>query len=186
MITSYTKKTQRSLTVVTVTTTLTGTVYFHWYLDGTWLGFTQTPEFSVHMDEGDQGELVCIDTTNAAFDGPANAPTGYPTRRTLWWVRSINQDVDYYRVECGTGASEPGTYTLLGKVRDNGAWTFEFVTPVLDDLTNYWWRIVPVDTAGNQGSPILLGPDYVVRKPDPPDYTATYSQATQRVAFAAA
>lgn len=185
-ITSYSKKRHGRLTKVTVVSDLTGTVYYHWYLDGAWLGVTTDPNYSIFLEAGEQAELVCIDTNSASFDGPANAPAGYPARRALWWNKCTDADVDHYRVEYGTGFSSPSSWTLMGTVKDDGGWSYRFLSHRLTDLTWYWFRIVPVDLAGNQGTALALGPDKVVRTPDAPEYSATYNSGTQRVTFAAA
>lgn len=185
-ITSYSKVRHKGTTKVTVVSGLSGTVYYHWYLDGAWLGVTTDPNYTVYLEAGDQAEIVCIDTNDVDFDGVANAPAGYPSRRAVYWNRSIDTDVDHYRVEYGTGLSSPASWTLLATVPDDGSWSYQLLSQRLADLTYYWFRIVPVDLAGNEGTAIVLGPEKIVRRPDAPEYSATYDGGTTKVAFAAA
>lgn len=182
----YTRQRFGNITRVTVTSQEGGTLFYHWYVDGAWVGVTQTPSFDFYLANGEQAEIICQTTHDPAYDGPAHAPPGYPARRTLWWTKSADADVDHYRAEQGTGASPPGAWTLLGTRKDKGQWTFQYITPRLTDLTWYWHRIVPVDLAGNLGTPIVFGPEYVVRKPDAPDFVLTFNNGTQRATFAAA
>lgn len=185
-ITSYAKARHGRVTKVTVISDLSGTIYYHWYLDGAWLGVTTDPNFTLYLEPNEQATLICIDTNDVDFDGVANAPAGYPARRALWWNKSTEADVDHYRVEYAAGQSPPASWTLIGTVRDDGRWSYQMLSPRLDDLTWYWFRIVPVDATGNEGTAIEIGPEKIVRTPDAPSYSATYDDGTQEVAFESA
>jgi hypothetical protein len=59
-------------------------------------------------------------------------------------------------------------------------------TPRLDDLTTYTWRVIPIDAVGNEGTPLEIESESVVRRPDPPAFTATFDDGTSTVEFAEA
>ena len=185
MITSYQGQRIGSTTVVTVVSDLSGVIYYHWYLDGTWMGRTTAASFSFLLETEDQGRVEVIDTSDAAFDPVADAPLMFPARRTLWWTRSLSADVARYRVEELKGA---GTWIALGEVvAEADRWDYAYLTGRLDDLTNYHWRVVPVDAAGNDGTPIQLTqlPELIVRVPDAPQFTVTYGPNWDRTVAAA-
>lgn len=180
-ITAYSQTYVAGVTTVTVTSSLAGTVYFHWYADGTYLGATEGPSRSFFVEEGEQLRVEVVDTTDADFDPVAGAPAAYPARRTLWWCRSIDADVDHYRIE---EQVDGGDWSTIGLVpHDDATWQYELVTERLDDLADYAWRVVPVDRAGNDGTAIALRTERVVRTPDAPDFTATFDPDTTRVTF---
>ena len=169
---------------VTVISNLSGTVYFHWYADGAWLGVTTSNSRTFHLETGDQLRLDVLDTTDPDFDPIANAPAGWPARRTLYWVRSTDADVAAYKIE---QQREAAAFTTIGRViADATSWTYDFLTPRLDDLTNYTWRITPIDAAGNLGTAITIGPEKIVRTPDAPRFTVTWNSGTFKMTFAAA
>jgi hypothetical protein len=92
-------------------------------------------------------------------------------------------DVDFYRVE-QQRASE--AWTVLGIVRQlSGQWSFSLETPRLDDLTAYTWRVIGVDVAGNDGAPLVLGPETMVRTPNAPRFTISFDDVSHKVTFAA-
>jgi len=105
-------------------------------------------------------------------------------RKTLWWVRSLAEDVDHYRVDQSIDGGVWHELTTL-RVIDN-QWDYQHTTAPLTDLATYIWRIVPVDTAGTDGTPIEIGPEKVVRTPDAPDFTINFDPATRRITFSAA
>ena len=170
-------------THVTVTSSLTNPTIF-WYLDGTFYDRTETLDVSVFLAVGDQADIVAVDTTDPDnFDVVANAPTAGPARRTLWWVRSTDSDVAYYSVQ---QQREAEGLVEVGRVAATDDWDYRFVTPRLDDLTNYDWEIVPYDSAQNPGTALALDQVLIVRRPDSPDFTVAFDGGTTRVTFAAA
>jgi len=183
-ITSYTQQRLGNATVVTVVSDLGGTVYYHWYVDGALVASTEVPTWTFFCEANEQFRVEVNDTTDPDYDPVANAPAGYPPRRTLEWVRSLDATVDRYRVEQRLDA---GSWTTVGLVPVDGTlWAYRFLTPRLTDLGSYEWRVVPVDAAGNDGTAIALDAETVVRTPDAPDFTATFDSGTTTVAFAAA
>jgi len=169
---------------VSVTSNLTAPVYFHWYVDGCWFGSTDKPSRSFVIPEDQQPRITVIDTGDEYFDGLAAATAHWSHRRVLWWVRSLDTDVAYYRIE---QSKDSGAWTPIGRVpRNREQWSYEFFTDRLDDLSTYSWRVVPVDAVGNDGDPLLLGTERIVRRPDAPAVSASYSAGTRRVTFAEA
>ncbi len=171
---------------VDVESTLAGqgvTVYYHWYVDGQWRGDTRIPCRAFHIPPGEQVCLDVLDTLDPDFDALANAPPGYPARRTLQWVRSLDPDVVYYAVEQLRAA---GAWTCIGQVNaEPGRWAYEFTPSRLDDGVVYQWRVVPYDIAGNRGSPATLNEERIVRLPDAPIYTVSLNES-RRLVFASA
>jgi len=183
-ITAYNSTRLGNLTTVEVTNDLSGTVYFHWYLDGCYQGQTTAASWTFYLPTGDQARVECLDTTDADFDPVAGAPDAYPPRRTLWWVRSQAADVDHYRVEQKKDAGDWST--IARALPEPTQWAFTLLTGRLDDLATYQWRVVPVDRAGNDGTPITLDAHKVVRTPDAPDFSISYNSGTTKVTFSAA
>lgn len=166
MITSYLTTRIADVTVVRVTSDLAGTVYYHWYAEGEYLGRTTDPERAFQLAENEQLRVEVLDTTDADYDTVANAPAGYPARRTLAWLRSIDADAAWYRVD---QQQDSGDWTEIARVpAEAGRWEYRLETDRLEDLATYTWRIVPLDTAGNEGTAVTIGPERVVRRPDAP------------------
>ena len=182
-ITSYTATRFRDRVTVTVTSDLSGTIYYHWYVDGAYTGRTEIPSKSFYLPSGDQARIVCNDTTDDDYDAIANAPEDWPARRTLYWTRPDDSDVDKYMVE---QQKDGGAWSVLGYVTDDGSWSYSYLTPRLDDLSDYTWRITPIDTAGNEGTAITIGAERIVRRPDAPDFNVTFNAGALTVTFSEA
>jgi hypothetical protein len=182
-ITGYDITRAGRIVYVTVTSDLSGTVYYHWYLDGSWVAYTVEPTYVFVLETDSQAEIICQDTNDAAYDYVANAPAGWPATKTLFWTASTSTDVDHYRVE---QKKDSDAWVELGTVDDDGSWSYQYETPTLEDLASYQWKITPVDTAGNDGTAVTLGPETVVRRPDGPRYEIAYSAGTQRVSYSEA
>lgn len=180
-ITSISQVRVGSVTIVTAISGLSGTVYFHWYLDGVHVSSTQSNRHSIYMDNGDSGRVDVLDTTDPDFDPIANAPAGWPARRTLQWHRSAATDMDHYRVEQDI---DGGGFAAIGTVHhDPLQWVYTFLTPRLVDLAVYTWRIVPVDTSGNDGAATTIRTEKIVRTPDAPDFTVAWDEGTTKVTW---
>ncbi len=173
---------QLGVTFVTVVSALEGVVYYHWYIDGAYIGQTLTGRRSFALNDSDQVRIVAIDTTDVDFDAIANAPAGYPARRTLNWIQSSDPTFVSYVIRQRREAE--AKIDLATKAQD--VWHHELLTPRLDDLTDYSWFVYPVNAAGNEGDPLLLSPDEIVRTPDAPNWSFTFDAGTDRVTFAAA
>jgi len=184
-ITSYTMTPFGPQTLVTVASSLTSpTIY--WYLDGIYVGKTADLSRWFYLSSGEQAEVVAIDSTSSSFDPIDNQPSAWPSRRNLWWTRSDASDVTSYKVYQKLGA---GAYAEIAEVRPaEGAWSFQVLTPRLDDLGVYTWEVRPLDAAGNEGTALEIGPETIVRRPDSPDFgiTYNYNSGPTTVTFAAA
>lgn len=185
-----------TVTLVLVASDLVGVVYYHWYLDGAWVGSGTAASFSFAMELGSQARVDCVDTLAPAFDPLAAAPAFFPARFTIHWVRSLATDVASYRIE---QSPDGAAWTAIAEFpHDEEAWDYRFLTERLTDLASLVWRVIPVDIAGNDGTPLIIGPPIqgewsgiylpvkVVRVPDAPDWSFTWNAGTQRVTYAAA
>jgi hypothetical protein len=175
---------------VTVLGAGVGTLWYHWYLDGCWMGRTTEPTRTFQVPAGEQLRLEVIPTDQADFDPVQNAPAGYPARQTVWWIRSIDADLAGYRVQ---QQKAEGEWSTIAEVPQGAQWDFSIITDRLDDLTRYTWRVVPLDLAGNEGQPLAMriahsahGNDMMVRYPDAPNFTAAFNPETRTVSFSAA
>lgn len=183
-ITSYQTTVAGNTTIVRVTSSLSGTVYYFWFADGAYFGRTTSPTFTFVLDIGDQNVVVCLDSNDPNYNAIANAPHGYPARRSLVFVQSTDASVARYRVE---QSENGGAWTAIAFVAaDSTKWTYEILSPRLTDLTTYAWRVVPIDDAGNDGSPQYVGSELIVRTPDAPNFVVTFDAVHDQVHFAAA
>jgi len=188
-ITAYSQVRFGNITRVTATSDLSGTIYYHWYLDGAFVGSTQDTSWDFILEDGEQAHVEALDTNNADFDPITNAPDGYSARRTIWWVRSIStvartEDVDHYRVE---QQQDGGEWTEIAVIpRDGDVWTYSVLTGRLTDLSTYAWRVTPVGENYEDGVTLTLASEIVVRTPDAPDFTITFDPDTDKITVAAA
>jgi hypothetical protein len=180
-ITSYTQQRFGAVTRVTVESDLAAAVYYHWYLDGAWVARTITPWEDFFLADFALADVTVIDTNDAVFEPIQNQPVAGPARRTLWWIRSLATDVRTYRVQQRASLGEWETIADVAAL--GNTWEYSCTTPRLDDLTTYEWRVVPIDAVGNEGTPLVIESESVVRRPDPPDFTATFDEETLRVTF---
>lgn len=180
--TTYTIQRIGNVSTVTVHTSLAAP-FFHWYLSGVYAGMTRSPRRSFHLPDGEHAHIDVMATTDADFDPVAGAPEFHPDRRTLWWLRSLSTDVAHYRVEQRKDAGSWETIATYQAVADG--WDHQHVTDRLVDLADYEWRVIAVDAAGNDGSPVSLGSQTVVRQPDGPEWSYSFSAATDKVTIGA-
>lgn len=173
-----------NVTEVTVTTQLLEAVTYHWYLDGVYMGATTGPTFSFFVEDDEQAVIEVIDDPGNDFDPILQAPAHYPARYTLWWIRSLDSDVDHYRVEQNKDAG--GWETLELVPHDDDRWDYWVLTGRLTDLSTYQWRVYPVDAAGNDGTVLTLQGGKCVRTPDAVNFTATFDDGTTKITFFAA
>ena len=175
-----------AITLVTVTSSLTGTVYFHWYLDGAYVGFTTSGQHSFQLPEDGLARVEVVDTNDAAFDPLAAPPAFFPARFTIHWVRSLSTDVKEYLVEWRTGGV--GDWTTMARIpHDDEAWDYAVLSHRLDDVAYYEFRVSSIDRAGNVGAvAIETEGQNVYRVPDAPTWGFAWNAGTQRVTYAAA
>ena len=181
MITDIVQRRSLDTTVVTVTSSLTGVVFYHWYMDGAYLGATSDPSRSITLQRSEQVRLEILDTNDRDFDPVANAPAGHPARREIVWVRSIDPEVIRYRVD---QQLDGGDWETIAYVHHEEArWTYSLLSPRLDDLSDYAWRVVPLDAAGNEGTAVAIDAEFIVRIPDAPNFTVTFVEGVNEVLF---
>jgi len=180
-ITAYSRTILDHYTLVTATSDLSGTVYYHWYLDGLWVAATGVSSHAFYMETSAQSTVQCKDTNDIDFDGPANAPTEYPGRRTIFWYRSRETDVVKYRCE---SQKDGGSWVSFGTVAHDDTWLYSKITPILDDLATYVFRVLALDKALNDGTAKEVDSEVFVRRPDAPNWTYTYASGTTRLTYA--
>ncbi len=179
MITALTQKRSGNATTVTAVSDLAGAVIYHWYLDGVYLGCGRSSDREFFLAAGEQAHIDVIDTIDPDFDGKANAPNIPAARKRLRWTAAIDPTAGAWRVE---EKVDGGTWRTIAKMSARtGQWNYEYITRRLTDLANYVWRVVPVDEAGNDRTAVILDAAKIVRIPDAPAFTASYSAATNRV-----
>lgn len=170
-----------NITQVTVTTGLTGVIYYHWYVDGEHFAVTNAPRYSFFFDTADQRRIAVKVTNDPDYDGILNAPKGYPVYRTIYWIRSTDTDVIKYKIQM---QKDGGDWTTIGYTPHNDeTWEYEYKTPALTDLSTYAFRVYPIDKATNDGTVITLDSEKVVRRPDAPNFTIAYDEDTDKVTF---
>lgn len=185
--TSFATLRDGNTTTVTVAPLLPGSalIYYFWYLDGAYVGMSTNPSRTFVLDSGGQAVIDCLQSNDPAFDFSQFATQGYPATRTLEFVRSIDPTVAQYRIEQQEGGFGP--WTAIGIISDDpSAWTYDLVTPRLDDLTLYAWRVIAIDAAGNDGATLTLATEVIVRTPDAPRFSATFDAVHDQVNFTAA
>jgi len=155
--------------------------YYHWYQNGSFIRTTRENSCGFRLDYGEQAIIACIDTAYENFDPIANAPEGYPAVYTLYFIRSLSTDVKEYVVQY---REEGGSWADLGKVvHDEAIWEHTFESPKLNDKTTYEFQAVPYDVLDNEGTPITITDIYIRRVPDAPDFSASYSQVTNKITW---
>lgn len=179
-ITSVTQQRSGNGTVVTAVSDLSGTVFFHWYVDGLYVGMSTAGIYSFFLDQDDQVRIDVVDTTNPAFDPLASPPVGHPARHTIFFVRSKDADVVEYRLAQKKDAEAD---VDIARVNQRGEWQHRLISPRLDDLSNYKWTVFPIDAAGNEGTSREIGDKTVVRTPDAPNFAIAFDAGTSRVTF---
>jgi hypothetical protein len=174
---------------VEVTSNLDGDddTWYYWFRDGIFQTRTRRRTFAIPLLSGVDADIKCIPLRNALshWDGSKADYVYDGAQRIIEFIRPSTGEVDSYRIEYGTGDTEPVEWTTLGTIQDTGKWSYRIKTHRLDDLTRYWFRIVPV-LHGNDGTPLVLSSVQVVRRPDAVSYTASISDVNQRVTFAEA
>ena len=102
--------------------------------------------------------------------------------KTLWWVRSLTAGVVRYRIDEQVDGGDWTTIAYVWARADE--WDYQHETATLDDLSEYAWRIVPVDSAENAcDTPVEVGPEKMVRSPDAVDSGVTFNSPATTVTF---
>lgn len=150
-----------------------------------WSSDLVSPVFYVYQD----GRLV--DVTTAA-SGTFNVPAGeslvlevlddpnikpeaaFPGKLTLGWYPV--PDTKAYRID----EYLSGEWKEQKRISETGQGFYQWKTRWLEDSQTHQFRIVPIGTNGNAGTPLTFSV-LMVRHPDPPDVNFSYSADTQTV-----
>jgi len=193
VITSYQTTSAGPLTLVTVVSSLAGTVYYNWFLDGQFVTQTTQPQYTFAIGYDQQATVDVVDSNSPGLDDfnddfnddfgwDDSTVAGWPLTRTLEFVRSLDPTVAAYQVQQQVNG---GAWTNLNTVADDPTrWVYQYTTAPLDDLTNYAWQVVPIGQNGNAGTPAAIGAELIVRTPDAPAFTASLN-GSQHMVFAA-
>lgn len=152
---------------------LGGTPTFYVYLDGV-LAYTTTSISGVFAV--DEGTFIIIEVLDDADDVPAAV---FPGRFSLGW-QAID-DGAYYIVEEYVAS----VWTQRAKIIDRREPWFTWSSRWLEDVTTHQFRVTVTDQNGNDSSVTNLTA-LMVRNPDEPDVTYTYSDLGPDVTIAAA
>lgn len=178
----------RGTFTLTVTSSLSNPApWFHWYLDGVWLGRTRANSFTVAIEPGQGGLFEAVDTQNDNFDPFANAPR-QPSSLNIYWPRVITaQPIAYYLVLIENGA---GTYLDEKRIpADPEAWDYEYRSRHISSLEDELVVSVSAVTNMNLILPVIpslsLGgiaggeiPPAISIAHNSGDLTLTFSEAT--------
>lgn len=183
--------TQRGTHLVVKATTNLADPFYWWFVDGRFVGMTRAAEFGTRLNIGDQAQIACRVTASPHYD-PARAAVAvaaYPATRTYQWFTSIDASVGSYRVQYAYDDAPltEGEWTTLATIKHDGRWVYEYTTPRLDDIRFFFLRVQAVSPSGNVGAEVLAdGYDtLIVRKPEMPNFTASYNSAGHVLTLAA-
>jgi hypothetical protein len=111
-----------------------------------------------------------LDVQDVAGGTPADA---HPPYLDLYWLPV--SDAVKYRIEEDTGSS---TWVARKTIAADPSRSFYVHrTGTLADETTHAWRVVPIDAAGNDGTPATFSA-LMVRNPDVPDQEFAYDAGT--------
>lgn len=126
---------------------------------------TGTGEYIRTVYPGESPYLEVIDRADQI------ASLAFPSNMTLAWVAS--EGAQSYRIDELVSA----VWTTRGTVTA-GPPSFTWLTRRLEDVTTHSFRVIPLDVNSNEGDPLELTA-LMVRIPDAPDVSITYSSGTQ-------
>lgn len=128
-------------------------------------GYSTLSNTNLALDDEEPPPLEIIDSADTSTPECLT----YPPFSVLQWRG--NADASYYIVQQYVGS----TWTTYGEPTvENGAGYYKVSTGPLADVTTHNWRVLPVDSEGNQGDPVTFE-IFMVRNPAPPRITCTYS-----------
>lgn len=104
------------------------------------------------------GEALTFEALDDANALPAQA---WPKRLTLGWRPSAT--AAKYRIEEYVASA----WTARKTIHDDGRAWYRWESRVLEDVTSHQFRVVPVGSNGNDGTPLAFAA-LMVREPDPP------------------
>ncbi|HEX4793719.1 MAG TPA: hypothetical protein VH370_08010 [Humisphaera sp.] len=140
---------------------------FYVYRDGQLLRTTTANHFSCRIDP-DTAPVFEV------FDDPSTAPAALPRSLLLFWYRS--DATDYYRIDQYDGSA----WNFVTRIPDDGRSTYLWTSPNQPDGQVAQFRIVPVGTNGNEGTPTTIA-RLIVAHPLPPQVSYSYDAGTGKV-----
>jgi len=150
--------------------TWTGTEPFYVWRDGVLVldGVSDTETIIEGTDAEEPPAIQVLDSTET--DDPLTV--AYPPFGLLQWRGDAA--VSYYRVDRYVGAAWV-TYITVGESGDGGYYSAK--TPALVDAVAAQWRIIAVDSVGNESEPLPFTFS-ITKHPDPPVIDMSYSDGT--------
>lgn len=145
-------------------------VLFRVYRDGLLVAQTQQTECIVAIAPGTSPVFEVLD------DPDAEPSDGFPPFVTLQWAQT--RDTAQYRVE----EFISGNWTTLAVIPEEDAAYNRWSSEPLDDGSTHDYRVVPVGTNGNDGTPVTFAV-LIVRVPDPPNFTMSYFSGAHLLTF---
>lgn len=145
---------------------------FYIYRDGELIETTQSYETTVVIEEGESPIFEVLDSDLVS------PVSGYPGQHEIcWWAAT---SAEKYRIDEYVDSA----WVQRDEVIDEGQPFFSWTTRPLEDVTTHTFRVVPVGANGNDGTAQTYS-IYMVRYPDPPEVSMTYSAVTRKVTIAA-
>lgn len=146
---------------------------FYLYRDGLYIGASRKRTAFIPLALDERMEL---DVT----DDPNDSPLGdFPGVFVLSWEKS--EETSYYTVARYVDSA----WVTLTTVYDVAKSIFQYITPFLEDGEVHQFRVLPVGTNGNAGTPMDFSA-LMVRHPDVPTVSYTLDPETGAVTVAEA
>ena len=147
---------------------------FYVYQNGALVLSTTGTSYVFHIEEGD---TLSVEVLDVAATEPQY---GMPGRQTLCWYPI--SDAVSYRIDEQVASVWTERQTIL----DENQAFFRWRTRHLEDETTHEFRVVGIDTSGNDGSKVAWFRFLMVRHPDLPTVAYTYNGATPKTVTIAA
>ena len=159
-------------TTVSVASWLRSPLYYHWWVNGVYIGRTANGRQVLRPDAGEQFFLQVFDTRDPDYDPAEELLLAGPARRTLQWIRSLDPTCTAYQVQ---QSEDSGAWTTIAQVVADDTWQYSFTTEPLDDLAQYAWQVVPLNAAGRAGTAVDISSEIIVRTPDAPAWSLSFA-----------
>ena len=140
---------------------------FYIYIDGILVAETGQTEYIVAIEAGESCMVEVLD------DADALPMQVFPGKLRLGWFWVA--DTDYYRIDEYINEA----WTQRRRMPCSGGY-LNFQSRFLEDGQSHTFRIVPINTAGNEGAAKQFA-ILMVRHPDPPDVDYDYDGETGKI-----
>jgi hypothetical protein len=157
--------------------TWSGTSPFNLYLDWEYLDETSTTDVNRIVLNSDNTEPPILEVLDAN-DTTEPDQIRHGGRAVLQW-RDV-ADTDYYVIE----EKVSSVWTELDIIGHNSLGYNKYITELLDDETTAQFRVTATALDETAGEPVAFDL-FVVRNPDPPDITLSYSSSGGEITIAA-